>query len=79
MMLEFYLGDVMVFHTKSDCVPPPGAEVRFAMETTAAGYAQGWNIRAKVRDDRPPRYAFAEGPTVAMDIEVVDFSMPRDE
>jgi len=79
MMLEFYLDDVIVFNTKSDCVPPPGAEVRFAMETTVSGYVQGWNIRAKVRDDKSPRYAFADGPTVAMDIEVVDFSMSRDE
>jgi hypothetical protein len=71
MRLEFYLSGTLVFEAESDCVPPVGSEVIFAMQTYKKGMKAGTVVAATISDDIPPSYDFTRGgvPVVSLDVD----------
>lgn len=70
MILRFALSGSIVFETTSDCVPPAGATVTFAMQTYKKGFEAGTVVTATVTDVEPSfDYTSVSGGAVMLDLD----------
>lgn len=78
MLLRFALSGSTVFEGRSDCVPPPGAQVIFTMQTYKKGMSRGTVVQAVVGDDIPPTYEFGTDGAVEVTLDVEHFVIIND-